>query len=209
MAARTVAVWKMFRGNGSRRQPPFSSRRGVAWSMASAALVALVCPFYIPSASATESLEFAVKAAFIYKFASYVEWPASSFSSPNSPFFVCVIGDDPISALLDQAVAAQQVNMHPIAVKHLQQATASADCKIAYVASADTQTVASNLDILRKTPVLTITDADRTPDAVGIIGFTIRNNRVRFNIDDALAATDGLVISSKLLSLANSVKARH
>lgn len=209
MAARTVAVWKMFRGNGSRRQPPFSSRRGVAWSMASAALVALVCPFYIASASATESLEFAVKAAFIYKFASYVEWPTSSFSSPNSPFFVCVIGDDPISALLDQAVAAQQVNMHPIAVKHLQQATASADCKIAYVASADTQTVASNLDILRKTPVLTITDTDRTPDAVGIIGFTIRNNRVRFNIDDALAATDGLVISSKLLSLANSVKARH
>jgi hypothetical protein len=150
-----------------------------------------------------------VKAAFIYKFAPYVEWPASSFSSPNSPFAICVVGEDAVSALMDQAVAGQQVNAHPIIVKHLQQAAKEADCEIAYVASADKQIVTSNLAALRNTPVLTVTDADRTPGAIGVIAFTIRDGHVRFDIDDALAATDGLVISSKLLGLANSVKPRH
>jgi hypothetical protein len=208
MATRSVAMWNVTWWRWLWRGPGLLSRPAAIVSTAGAALIALLGSSYIQTAFAADSLEYAVKAAFIYKFAPYVEWPASSFSSPTSPFSICVVGDDAVSPLIDQAVAGQQVNSHPITVKHLQAAKDS-DCKIVYVASADRQTVASNLDALRNAPVLTITDADRTPDAVGIIGFTIRNNHVRFDIDDATAANAGLVISSKLLGLANSVKARH
>jgi hypothetical protein len=68
--------------------------------------------------------------------------------------------------------------------------------------------MASDLAALRGAPVLTITDADRMPAAVGIIGFTIRDGHVRFDVDDAAAAANGLTISSKLLGLAYSVKHR-
>jgi hypothetical protein len=209
MATRSVAMWNVPWENWPWQVQGLLSRLAAAGATASMVLIALLGSSYIQTAFAAGSLEYAVKAAFIYKFAPYVEWPASSFSSATSPFSICVVGDDPASALLDQAVAGQQVNSHPIAVKHLQQAAKDSDCEIVYVANADKQIVASNLDALRNAPILTVTDADRTPDAVGIIGFTVRDNRVRFNIDDALAAADGLVISSKLLSLANSVKARH
>lgn len=203
MATRTLAVWNML----ERSCPRLVLNR--ACSLPGMTLLALLGSACVQSAYAAGSLEFAVKAAFIYKFASYVDWPTSSFTSPTSPFLICAIGDDRVSALMDQAAAGQQVNTHPITVKHLQHATPDSGCDVAYVASADRQAVASNLEVLRKAPVLTITDADQTPDAIGIIAFTVRDNHVRFNIDDELASTDGLVISSKLLSLANSVKPRH
>lgn len=207
MATRTLAVWNVLE-RGCRRPGPLSGLSRTC-SLPGMTLLALLGSSCIQSAFAADSLEFAVKAAFIYKFASYVEWPTSSFASPNSPFLICAIGDDRVSALMDQAAAGQQVNTHPITVKHLQHATPNSDCDVAYVAGADRQAVASELEALRKAPVLTITDADQAPDAAGIIGFTVRDNHVRFNIDDALASAGGLVISSKLLSLANSVKPRH
>jgi len=209
MATQAVATCNSADGAGSAGVAKLLSCPPNMRLLIRAAMIALLASSYIQTAFASASLEFAVKAAFIYKFAPYVEWPTSTFSSPTSPFPICVVGDDPVSILLDQAVAGQQVNTHPIIVKHLQQAAADSGCKIVYVASADRQVVASTLEALRSVPVLTVTDADRTPDAAGIISFTLRDNRVRFNIDDALAATDGLVISSKLLSLANSVKLRR
>lgn len=209
MATRPVALWN----EAFRSSPWFAkgllSRLAVTVFKPSAILILLLGSSYSQTAFAANSLEYSVKAAFIYKFASYIEWPTSSFSSPTSPLSICVVGDDPVSGLLDQAVVGQQANAHPFVVNHLQDTVKDARCNIVYVASTDKQIVANNLDVLRNAPILTVTDADRTPDAVGIIAFTIRGNRVRFNIDDALAATGGLVISSKLLSLANSVKARH
>lgn len=209
MATGSIAVWRIrWLGWPYRAQGSLSSLAKRALT-SGVLLIALLGASYVQPALATDSLEYAVKAAFIYKFAPYVEWPASSFSSSTSPLVVCVVGDDPVSAILDQAVVGQQVNSHPIIVRHLQTAEKASDCEIAYVASADEQIVASSLASMRSAPILTVTDADRTPDAVGIIGFTIRDHHVRFNIDDSTAEGAGLIISSKLLSLANSVKARH
>lgn len=158
------------------------------------------------SALADTPLEFAVKAAFIYKFMSYVDWPASAPAS--GPVTLCVVGDDPVSALLDQASEGQHVDTRPIVVRHLPAVARDAPCQVVYIAESDPKAMADDLSALRGTPVLTITDADRTPGVAGIIGFTVQDNHVRFDVDDAAAAANGLTISSKLLGLAYAVKHR-
>lgn len=149
-----------------------------------------------------DSLELAVKATYLYKFAPFVEWPSSVWRSPSSPFLLCVAGDDPFGEILDEAVAGQHVGAHPIALRRLPIVTRESGCDLLYDAGSPAQPVAEALAAVRGTPVLTVTDAERNGGAKGIINFVILDNHVRFEIDDAAAAKNGLVISSKLLSLA-------
>jgi hypothetical protein len=183
-------------------------RRGNWWRVATCLLLAIGVVSPPSSAYAETPLESAVKAAFIYKFAPYVNWPPSVFPSPNSPISICVAGDDAVSALIDQAVAGQHVGVRPIVVHHLPTVTSDASCQILYIAEANPQSLSNDLNITRSAPVLTITDSDRTPGFAGVISFTIQDSHVRFNVDDAAAANSGLTISSKLLDLAYTVKHR-
>ena len=77
-----------------------------------------------------------------------------------------------------------------------------------YIAGSEAQTVAQALDVVKDSPVLTVTDQVMHPGDRGIISFVVADNHVRFDIDDAAAAHAGIVISSKLLALAHSVKPR-
>jgi hypothetical protein len=153
---------------------------------------------------AATSLEIAIKATFLYKFGPFVEWPAGAFESPAAAFNLCVVGQDPFGATLDQAVANQKVAGHPIAVHRL--AAPAPRCHIAFIGG-DEAFVVKALDAMRGSPVLTVTDAG-APNARGIIDFTIVGKHVRFDIDEEAAARNGLTISSKLLSLARSVRPR-
>jgi protein-L-isoaspartate O-methyltransferase len=155
------------------------------------------------------SLEYAVKATFLYKFAAFVDWPADAFASPTSPINLCVALYDPFGSLLDQAAAGQRVGERPIVVRRLTTIDPRSGCHILYIgAGAGVEAVAEALAVVHGTPVLTVTDSERDPRATGVINFLIENNRVRFEIDDGAAAANGLTISSKLLSLAVFVKPR-
>lgn len=184
------------------------SRGTISWRVLAArlALAAGIAVGAGSPACADSALEYAVKAAFIYKFISYVDWPAPA--STSGPLTLCVVGDDPVGALLDQSSEGQHVDARPVVVRHLPAASRDAACQVVYIAETDPKAMAGDLAALRGAPVLTITDADRTPGAVGIIGFTVQDGHVRFDVDDAAAAANGLTISSKLLGLAHSVKHR-
>jgi hypothetical protein len=148
---------------------------------------------------AAEPLEYAVKAAYLAKFPFYVEWPPTAFAAPTSPLQLCIVGDDPFGSAIDEAVAGQQVQGRAITVQRMKTFTRDAGCHIAYVGS-DTRPEA-----LRGSTVLVVSDA---PNGGGIINFVLRDNRVRFTVDDEAAFQNGLSISSKLLSVALSVRAR-
>jgi hypothetical protein len=152
------------------------------------------------------SVEFAVKAAYLYKFGEFVEWPAAAFESDASPVVLCIVGDDPFGATLDKAVAGQKIASRTIAVKRLKVAEPHSGCQVMYVAGKDAAAVGQAISAVRGEGVLTITDGAAGAGPSGIINFVISNNRVRFEIDDGAAATNGLVISSKLLALASTVK---
>ena len=167
-------------------------------------LAIMVSPCH--AAIADESLEDGVKAAYLYKFSSYVDWPSTAFASPTSPFTVCLLGSsDHFNNTLKKVIQGESVNGRKIVVNEVQALVKDTGCHILYIGISDSQRSAALLDNVRGSNVLTVSDnASR-----GIIGFTITNNRLRFNIDDAAAAENGLVISSRLLSLAINVKRRE
>lgn len=150
-------------------------------------------------AAAAEPLEYAVKAAYLVKFPFYVEWPPAAFVSASAPLMLCVVGEDPFGSLLDEAVAGQQVQGHPLVLRRLKSIGREQGCHVAYV-GADTK-----LGALRGSGALVVTDG---PTAGGVISFVLKDKRVRFTVDDEAAAQNGLAISSKLLSVALAVKPR-
>lgn len=175
--------------------------RHLVAALVAAALFAGAAP---ASAAVTEN---DVKAAFLPKFARYVNWPAAAAPTGSDPFVLCVIGGNPFGDGLDAAARAQSVDGRRILVRRLDSASGSAGCQIAYVAGSKSESVANLLAGLRGKPILTVTDSSNGSSR-GIIHFSIVAGRVRFAIDEADASRRGLTISSRLLALALSVKQR-
>ncbi len=160
------------------------------------------------SPTTAQPTEDSVQAAFIPKFARYVEWPAAIAPPPRQPFNLCVIGHDPYGPMLDQAAAAELVDGRGIAVRRMASAEGTTGCHLALVRGTTAPDTARMLLALRGQPVLTITDGRAGPQR-GMIHFTVVQGRVRFFIDDAAAAARGLTISSRLLALALGVRQRR
>lgn len=155
-------------------------------------------------------IEHAVKATYLYKFAPFVEWPAGAFRSPSDPLVICIVGTDALGNLADEAATGQTVAGRRVAVVHLAAPARDSDCHIMYVSvSLRDSARAEVLNRVRGTPILTVTDSAREARTRGIINFVVQNDRVRFEIDLDAAAENHLMISSKLLSLAASVRQRQ
>lgn len=151
--------------------------------------------------------EHVVKAALLSKFGLYVEWPSSTFAAPTSPVNLCVAGDDPFGETLDKLVASARIDGRNVVIRRLKVVRRDSGCHILYIGGSDAQRAGQINDAVRGSSVLTVSDAGSKTGA-GIIDFVVSDNRVRFEIDDAAAAENGLVISSKLMSLAVNVKRR-
>ena len=152
----------------------------------------------------TDTLELAVKAAYLYKLAAFVTWPAD-VSEPAQPLTICVQGADPFGPLLDRIVAGQSLAGRPVTVRRVSRLDPGTDCAIAYVAGSATQSQAQALAAVERTPVLTVTDAARGQNR-GIVHLMLDGGKVRFAIDAAKAHEAGVEISSKLLALSVVVR---
>ena len=179
---------------------------GAARALAGFLACALVLQAALPAPLSAQSLEYPVKANYLVKFAGFVDWPPQTFASGGSAIVVCVVGDDPFGAVLDRAAADSGV-ARPIVVKRMDRIDSRSGCQVAYLGRSPVQTQAQALAAVAGQPVLTVTDSAR-PGPRGIIHFAIAGNRVRFHIDDRSAQRGGLVISSRLLNLAISVRPR-
>lgn len=157
---------------------------------------------------AADSLEYPVKAAYLYKFGPFVEWPPAAFEGPASPVVICVVGDDPFGPMLEKTVEGQHIGQRVVTVRRIEALGRGSGCHVAYLSGGKAQSVAEGLAAASGMAVLTVTDAGRPGAVRGVIHFVIKDNRVRFHIDDAAAAKGGLNISSKLLSLGLSVRSR-
>lgn len=184
----------------SRRASVLVKQSWLARSRIIARAICLLALLYPLCAQADGTLEFAVKATYLYKLAAFATWPPGAL--PANAFTICVVGEDPFGALLDQAVAGQSVQQRAIVVRRYGVITGNPGCQIMYVAGSAAQSVDAVLEILRGAPVLTVTDGQSETDPAGIINFVLEDGYVRFEIDPQLTAQSGLTISSKLLSLA-------
>ncbi|WP_340644413.1 YfiR family protein [Phenylobacterium sp.] len=169
--------------------------------MLSAAVLSLATA---STASAAGSLEAPVKATYLYKFVPFVEWPSTAFASSTQPVVLCVLRGDPFGAVLDQAVRGQKIGVRAIAVRRLARTEKATGCHVLYLTAPHAPAAVEALHSARGAPVLTVTDG--ASGSGGIVRFVLRDNRVRFTIDPAAAAANGLTISSKLLTLALDVR---
>jgi hypothetical protein len=152
------------------------------------------------------SLEYAVKATYLYKLAPFVDWPPRTFAAPDAPFDICVLGRDPFDDYLEKAVTGRRLGKHPFKVRRLDALAPDDDCQVVFISYARAEQVREAVQALDGKPVLTVTDSEDADGAGSIVQFVISHGHVRFEIDNRAAARNHLVISSKVLSLALAVK---
>jgi hypothetical protein len=158
-----------------------------------------------PAAAQDRSLEYAVKATYLYKFIPFVAWPNNTFTAAASPFDICVVGDTNFALLVTNAVVGQAVSQHAVAVRRVGAIAEESGCQVLFIGGADPAITNASLVAVRGKPVLTVTDAAPNGEH-GIVNFVLLDDRVRFEIDLGQAARNGIAISSKLLSLAIDVQ---
>ena len=146
--------------------------------------------------------EVAVKATFMVKFTSYIDWPSSTLQT-GQPIIFCVIGADQFSEVLDNAALQQQNRGRQIVVRRVSSQQINA-CHIAYLGGSAGD-LTQTLSATRGRPIVTITDSRISPSK-GTIHFQVAAGKVRFDINASAAKLSGLTVSSHLLGLARVVK---
>ena len=148
-----------------------------------------------------------IKAAFLYKFAEYVEWPAKAFANPASPIVIGVVDAEPLANELSSAVAEREVAGRAVQVRRIGPGENVAEiCHVIFVGAA--RGAARRAQVLAQAaahPVLTVTDDAGAHPRGSIINFVAVDNRVRFDISRENAERNGLQLGSQLLRVARSV----
>jgi hypothetical protein len=150
--------------------------------------------------------EFQVKAAYLYNFGRFVEWPDQNASDKNEAFEICVLGADPFGPALDAVVASQTIDGKSLSAKRISKPQEVDSCRILFISSSEEAHLKEVLTALNKTSVLTVSDIPRFSERGGMIGFILDGDRVRFDVNLAKTHGAGLTLSSELLKVATNVR---
>ncbi len=185
--------------------------QGVAFSRLSRlsvrlAAALLACGLWSPGVGARSASEYELKAAFLYNFAKFVEWPPAVSEGQGDPMVICVVGEDPFGTILDETIKNKTVNGHTIVVRRLKSGHNVKGCHIVFIGSSQKVHLRSILDSLKGTSILTVGDAEGFAELGGVINFTLVEDHIHFEVNVDAAARAHLKISSKLLILAKIVR---
>jgi hypothetical protein len=167
------------------------------------AVLFALCASIAAAAEAPSVKEHELKAAYIYNFAKFTTWPATSFSGPAAPLVVGIAGNERVATALANQVRSRTVNGHSIEVRSLAANQGVADLHILY--AADDASLASLQRAFTTPGLLTIGETERFAARGGMIRFVIDGNHLQFEINSAAAKRADLSLSSQLLMLARAV----
>lgn len=151
--------------------------------------------------------EYQVKAVFLFNFAQFVEWPASAAPDSQAPLVIGILGDDPFRGVLDETLRGERLGARRFEVRRFRQVTEADPCDILFISRSETERVAQALVGLANRPILTVSDGDDFATRGGMIQFVTDKNRIRLRINLEAARAANLTISSKLLRVAEIVRA--
>jgi hypothetical protein len=149
--------------------------------------------------------EYQVKAAFLYNFAKFVEWPPRTFKSSRDPITICIVGQSPVGAALEQAVNSKTIDARAFVIRQVAGVQPSGGCQILFVGASERKRLKSILGEVKTSGVLTVGEMDGFVAEGGVVNFTLEEGKIRFQINLNAAEQQKLRISSKLLSLAQIV----
>jgi hypothetical protein len=188
---------------------PRSTAKRRALLLCCTALLASLAGWPAGRADAAESddaLEHRVKAAFLYKFAGYVDWPPAAFAGADTPITIGVIGSEPLATELAQVVTGRTVNNRSIAVRRIKAGEALAGVHILFVGNAERARLSQHARNAQAHSVLTVSESEGALEQGSMINFVVADRRVRFEVALDSAEKGGLRLSSRLLAVAQQVR---
>ena len=147
-----------------------------------------------------------LKAAFIFQFANFVEWPEEALGDDGDPFVICIVGNESLGEILKGAVRGKSVRGREVEIRTMDGSSDLTSCQIMFVDDEDRRDVPRVIDEYATQPVLTVGDSDDFTSEGGIIRLYPEASKLRIEINIDAAERAGLKISSKLLSLAKVVE---
>jgi hypothetical protein len=146
--------------------------------------------------------EYKVKAAFIYNFSQFIEWPDTAFENNDAPFIVAVVGTNPFHGLLDRAFAGKRIGARRAVVQHFDSIDQVGPCQILFIPATSDDSLTQLIKKIQDRPILTIGENENLPSLGGCCRFFTEDDRIHFEINLDAAEAAHLKISSKLLKLA-------
>lgn len=158
------------------------------------------------SSDAATSREYQLKAAFVYNFTKFIEWPPQSFSDANAPIVIGVLGETPLATELEQLIRDRKVNGHAILLKKIHSAADAASTHLLFVSTTEDAQFASWRADIETRAIVTVGESASFAQNGGTINFLLQDDKVRFEISTALVERTGLRISAQLQKLAASAR---
>jgi hypothetical protein len=155
------------------------------------------------------SREYQLKAVFLFNFTQFVEWPASSFSSDQSPMIIGIVGNNPFGSYLEETVTGEKVGEHPVVVQYYNNAEEIKACHILFINLSDSKQREQVVTLLKGRNILMVSDAPGFLNQGGMVRFFTGSNKIKLQINLEAAKAANLSFSSKLLRLAEIFKPRE
>ena len=150
--------------------------------------------------------EYQVKAAFLFNFSQFVEWPAQTFANPESRAVIGIFGKDPFGTYLEETIVNETINKHPLVIQHFNTVDEITNCQILFINLNDKNQLRLLIEKLKGKNILTVSDANNFAKMGGMVRFYIKDDKINIQINLDAAKEENLIISSKLLKLAEIVK---
>ena len=149
--------------------------------------------------------DYQVKAAYLYNFGRFIEWPTKTPVTQNDPFTVCVLGQDPFGPTLDTVLAGETIGGKKVVAMRISNPQDSVKCRILFLSAEENIRLKKTIELLDKEAVLTVSDMPKFSQHGGMIQFVLEGNRIRFEVNLAATQHAGLTLSSELLKVASAV----
>ena len=182
-------------------------RAGRWWSAGGFVFLALRAMAADSGVPASPSAEYQVKAAFLFNFAQFAEWPARAFPGTRAPLVIGILGEDPFGAYLDELVKGEKVGERPLTVRRCRDPKDVAGCHILFISRSEADRLEQIMPPLKGQSVLTVSDADAFTRQGGLVRLVTDNGKIRLRINVEAAKACGLTISSKIIRPATIVTA--
>jgi hypothetical protein len=187
---------------------PSPKSRGVGRALGACALAAAICVLAVDCSRAQSEVqppEYRIKAAFLYKFGGYIEWPERAFARADSPIAIGVMGADALADELAEIVAGRNVNGRPVSVRKLRAGDSIAGLHVLFIGRSDSGRLPEILAAAKGRPLLTVTESEQALDLGSVINFVVVDDKVRFDVALVPAEQGSLKISARLLAVARKV----
>jgi hypothetical protein len=168
-------------------------------------LVAVLVLAYASRAASQTVTVPALKAAFLYNFAKFAEWPADVLA-PAQRLSLCVVGDDGVADAIEQVIKGRAVEGHELIVQIVKPDGPLRSCHLLYVGGRDTKRSSQILETLKGSTVFSVGESDNFAESGGVAQLILEKDRMRFAVNVASVQRARLHVSSKLLTLATIVK---